>query len=117
MTPTVFEYIDQRTGEPCTGRAWDVGVPGLVVHESKTTIGERAWFAAHPRSRSEVGYGYTSPEAAVAAVHRLAHLADWTADSDDLLEVVGLKRAVWDTTCDGDVAPADAPSLEAERRR
>lgn len=82
----------------------DLGVPGLVIVRTLTTMGHDCWTVTHVESGCGVGAGFEDPESAAQALTLLAPLGDWTLPGDQVLATVD-KDAVWDITwaCGGTV--------------
>lgn len=109
MTPLAITYRHGTSEELINGEGWDAGVPGLLIVRTKTARGNDGWgIILNPdivpgRYALRLGYGYTNPEAAIAAIRRLAKLADWTIGPDEIKAQTWLAAAINDATGDGDI--------------
>lgn len=109
-TKVSIEIGDPKTGRRRTERievdAWDVGVPGLVVHRhafltaSDTTLAGKGWDVTQVESGELVTpYGLAKRDEAVLFAELLEPYADWTQPGREIIN--DDNREQWKALCLG----------------
>lgn len=81
--PIVIPYRNTY-GQTGTVLGFPTGVPGLVVNEATDPCDGGCYLVTHARSGTAFPYCWESPEGALAHVHDVAALVDWTVAGSEL---------------------------------